>query len=178
VIAEFDHPLWCRTMRSCRQLSVSVMRVACRGRRRGPMRSRARGSAFEDTLTWLAGHDAAGLAHDELEARLDVDAREPLRVLLQDHLDLRAEREVRVEQVACAEGVRRGCAEAEHRRRLATVFGEVGVSRIAYRARGRENLCPADALLNLPAEKHSHGLRRCHAGSDRQEHVAHRQRRR
>lgn len=133
---------------------------------------------FEDTLTWLAGHDAAGLAHDELEARLDVDAREPLRVLLQDHLDLRAEREVRVEQVACAEGVRRGCAEAEHRRRLATVFGEVGVSRIAYRARGRENLCPADALLNLPAEKHSHGLRRCHACSDRQEHVADRERRR
>jgi len=40
------------------------------------------------------------------------------------------------------------------------VFGEVGVSRIAYRARGQENLCPADALLNLPAEKHSHGLRR------------------
>jgi len=36
------------------------------------------------------------------------------------------------------------------------------VSRIAYRARGRGqgNLCPADALLNLPVEKHSHGLRR------------------
>ncbi len=115
---------------------------------------------FEDTLTWLDGQDAAGLAHGELEARLDVDARELLRLLLQDHLDLRAEREVRVEQVACAEGVRRGCAEAGHRRRLATVFGEVGVSRIAYRARGQENLCPADALLNLPAEKHSHGLRR------------------
>jgi hypothetical protein len=34
------------------------------------------------------------------------------------------------------------------------------VSRIAYRARGQRNLCPADALLNLPVEKHSHGLRR------------------
>ncbi|MCA1698342.1 MAG: ISKra4 family transposase [Actinobacteria bacterium] len=115
---------------------------------------------FEDTVTWLDGQDAAGLAHGELEARLELDARELYRLLLQDHLDLRAQREIRIEQVACADRVRRGCVEAGHRRRLATVFGEVGVSRIAYRARGRENLCPADALLNLPVEKHSHGLRR------------------
>ncbi|HEY5986122.1 MAG TPA: ISKra4 family transposase, partial [Streptosporangiaceae bacterium] len=45
-----------------------------------------------------------------------------------------------------------------HDRGLATVFGEVTVARIAYRARGRANLYPADAALNLPAEKHSHGL--------------------
>ncbi len=32
--------------------------------------------------------------------------------------------------------------------------------RIAYRQRGRCNLYPADGMLNLPAEKHSHGLRR------------------
>ena len=40
------------------------------------------------------------------------------------------------------------------------MFGEVSVSRMAYRAPGRANLHPADAELNLPAEKHSHGLRR------------------
>jgi len=40
------------------------------------------------------------------------------------------------------------------------VFGEVEVKRLAYRARGAENLYPADAQLNLPAEKHSHGIRR------------------
>ena len=45
--------------------------------------------------------------------------------------------------------------------RLSTCsFGEVEVRRLGYRARGRENLYPADAQLNLPAEKHSHGMRR------------------
>jgi len=36
----------------------------------------------------------------------------------------------------------------------------VGVSRLAYRHLGASNLHPADAALNLPAELHSHGLRR------------------
>jgi hypothetical protein len=43
---------------------------------------------------------------------------------------------------------------------LATVFGEVEVTRLAYSRRGQANLYPADAALNLPAERHSHGLRR------------------
>jgi hypothetical protein len=34
------------------------------------------------------------------------------------------------------------------------------VSRIAYRSPGRSNVHPLDAVLNLPEEKHSHGLRR------------------
>ncbi len=33
------------------------------------------------------------------------------------------------------------------------------MNRLAYRANGRANLHPADAVLNLPAERHSHGLR-------------------
>ena len=47
-----------------------------------------------------------------------------------------------------------------HRRRLTSVFGEVVVDRLAYRRRGHHNLHPADAVLNLPPESHSHGLRR------------------
>jgi hypothetical protein len=43
---------------------------------------------------------------------------------------------------------------------LGTVFGEVIVSRMAYRAPGHRNLHPADAALNLPVERHSHGLRK------------------
>src|SRR5487761_1279271 len=34
------------------------------------------------------------------------------------------------------------------------------VPRIAYRSPGRPNVCPLDAALNLPEEKHSHGLRK------------------
>jgi hypothetical protein len=43
---------------------------------------------------------------------------------------------------------------------LETVFGTVSVERLAYRAPGVGNLHPADAALNLPVERHSHGLRK------------------
>jgi hypothetical protein len=115
---------------------------------------------FAGRVEWLAGGEAAGLEHGELEARLELDARELFRQLYQDHLDLRAARERRLDAVTGSDGARRGCAERGHGRPLRTVFGEVRVGRIAYRSRGHQNLCPADAALNLPLERHSHGLRR------------------
>jgi hypothetical protein len=124
--------------------------------------SRAR---FEGLLGWLEGEEAAGLTAAELEDHVQARGRELLRGLLQDHLDLRAAREERLEEVAGADGVTRTRAETGHTRPLATVFGEVTVTRIAYRAPGAANLHPADAALNLPAEKHSHGLRK-HAAAE------------
>jgi len=115
---------------------------------------------FDVVTGWLSGEEAGVLAHAELEDRLEVDARELFRQLLQDHLDLRADREERIEGVADCEGVRRPSAEAGHERSLLTVFGEVRARRVGYRERGRCNLYPADGALNLPREKHSHGLRR------------------
>jgi hypothetical protein len=115
---------------------------------------------FEETLEWLAGVEAGGLGHGELEERLQLQARELFRLLYQDHLDLRAEREQRIEGVVEADGTSHGSVEHGHQRPLSTVFGRVRVRRLAYRARGRQNLCPADAALNLPIEQHSHGLRR------------------
>ena len=55
------------------------------------------------------------------------------------------------------------CARARKEagtRPLVTKFGQVTVSRIAYRSPGRPNVHPLDAALNLPEEKHSHGLRK------------------
>lgn len=114
---------------------------------------------FEDIAGWLAGTEAASLAHGELEDGLDRRGRELLRRLLQDHLDLRAQREERVE-VADADGVAHASVEAGHTRALTTVFGTVAVERLAYRHRGSANLHPGDGALNLPTERHSHGLRR------------------
>ena len=108
---------------------------------------------------FLSGEEAGALTHDELESRLDVDGRELIRQLYQDHLDLRAEREQRAKVVIDAEALVHGAAEPGHRRRLETIFGPVGVTRLAYRAKGAENLHLADAALNLPGEVHSHGLR-------------------
>jgi len=115
---------------------------------------------FEGLISFLGGSESGALEHAELEARLERDARELVRGLLQDHLTVRELREPRLVEVTDTGGVAHRHLEAGHERPLATVFGEVRVRRVAYRARGRRNLCPADAALNLPVERHSHGLRR------------------
>lgn len=115
---------------------------------------------FEAELVWLAGAEAAGLSHGELEDRLLINSRELYRRLLDEHLAVRAEQEARIADVRDAGGERHANLEDGHQRPLHSVFGEVVVRRIAYRARARCNLYPADGALNLPVEQHSHGLRR------------------
>jgi hypothetical protein len=114
----------------------------------------------EGLIGWLDGADSAGLSHGELEDQLTVRGRELQRQFLQDHLDLRAVREERLPEVIGQDQVTRRYAEFGHERLLATVFGQVSVCRIAYRAKGADSRYPADAALNLPAGKYSHGLRR------------------
>ena len=115
---------------------------------------------FEQTLEWLDGSDARELEHSELEHQLDRRGRELLRRMLQDHLTVRAGTERRLAAAVDSDGVTHGAVEAGHHRCLASIFGEVDVQRMAYRHRGHPNLHPADGLLNLPVERHSHGLRR------------------
>lgn len=120
-------------------------------------RSRA---CFEEIVAKLAGPQTSGHTHAQLEEFLhNGEGRELLRTLYQDRLDLQAAREQR-QHVTDAEGVQRTRVERGHQRGLATLFGQVTVTRMAYRAPGVANLYPADAALSLPAGKHSHGLRR------------------
>ena len=100
------------------------------------------------------------MTHAELEDELESRGRELLRRMLQDHLTLRAATEPRLAAVADDAGVVHAAVETGHGRTLASVFGPVQVERLAYRHRGHQNLHPADAALNLPVERHSHGLRR------------------
>jgi len=125
---------------------------------------------LERIVDWLGGADADGLEHSELECRLESDGRELVRLLLQDHLDLRACREQRLDGVCDEQEVKRRAVESDHRRALQSVFGEVSVARLAYRQRGEQNRYVADGVLNLPEERASHGVRRlaaveCAAGS-------------
>ncbi len=115
---------------------------------------------FGELEDWMASAEAAGLQHGELEEQVDVRGRGLLLRLLQDRLDLTAAQEERRQDVAGADGVVRTRAERGRERPLMTKFGQVTVSRIAYRSPGRPNVCPLDAALNLPEEKHSHGLRK------------------
>ncbi len=120
-------------------------------------RSQAR---FAGLVEWVAGEQALGLEHSELETRLAEDARGLARQVLQDQLDLRARVEQRADGVIGADATPRRAVERGHERDLQTVLGEVQVTRLAYRAAGSENLYPADARLNLPPVRHSHGVRR------------------
>jgi hypothetical protein len=99
---------------------------------------------FTEVLGWLEGPDAAALSHAELEDSLDARGRELLRRMFQDHLSLRAVTEKRLRGVLDAQARAYGAAEAGHHQPLATVFGEVEVTRLAYRRRGQPNLYPAD----------------------------------
>ena len=114
---------------------------------------------FAKIRGFLAGDTAATLEHSELEDYIHTEGFELLRLLLQDHFDLRAVSEERLAEVVDAGGVPRGAVEAGHERPLTTIVGTIVVDRFAYRRRGEENLYPADAALNLPDEVHSHGLR-------------------
>ena len=87
---------------------------------------------FAQMEEWLDGPQAARLEHAALEQRRD--------------------------RVTGPDGIARTRAEAGHSRPLSSVFGQVTVSRIAYRAPGARNVYPADAELNLPPGRHSHGL--------------------
>jgi len=115
---------------------------------------------FDTVVAFLDSDEAAGMEHAELEDNLHQRSRELFRRLFQDHLDRRAQREERLDAVSGADGADRANVEAGHHRGLLTVFGAVEVERLAYRCAGRPNLHPADGALNLPVERHSHGLRR------------------
>jgi hypothetical protein len=119
--------------------------------------SRAR---FDTIVDWLAADSTAVMTHAEVEERVHTEGMAMLCQLVQDSIDLRAARETRLQEVVDVDGYPRGTAEPGHQRALLTRFGPVTVTRIAYRARQRGNLHPADAVLNLPPEQHSHGLRR------------------
>lgn len=114
---------------------------------------------FERLVSKLSGADTAQLDHGDVERVIESEGREVLRRLMQDHLDLRAERErSTVVPMRGADGVER-TEKRPGRRALGTLFGDVGVRRLALFKRGESGgLRPLDALLNLPKGKYSEGV--------------------
>lgn len=106
----------------------------------------------------LSSADMTRKPHSDLEAFVEAEGREWARLMLEDHLRLRAAMEQRVE-VVDSEGLeRRSVRDSE--RHLETVVGTVAVPRKSYQAPGSQDLHPMDAALNLPRELFSHGVRR------------------
>lgn len=125
-----------------------------------PARFTASRKAFEELLAKLAGADAAKLEHGEVESLVSCEGTELMRLLVQDHLSLRA---LRSRESLCAmEGADREVrGQVRHSKRtLGTLFGDVEVLRPTLVQRGVPGgLCPLDAELNMPKKKYSHGVR-------------------
>lgn len=115
-------------------------------------------AAFEELVVALSGSAALGMDHAGLEEQVVVQGREIQRLLLQEHLDLRAQAERRVE-VRGEDGVRRTPTRCRARR-LTSVVGDVVVERRLYEAASCDYRAPLDATLNLPRESYSLGVRR------------------
>ena len=105
----------------------------------------------------LSGAGAAVMTLEAMEELVVVRGRELLRALYQFGLDAGADAEVRLREVAGADGVRRTPSGRDHARALVTTVGEVKVRRIGYRpkVKGVPALFPRDAVLNLPPRCYS-----------------------
>jgi hypothetical protein len=113
---------------------------------------------FSAMLAWAA-EDAAGLDHGDRETAIGESGRELQRRLLEATFAIDSAREERITQVTSAAGIRHGSVETGHDRGLASVFGPVRVTRLAYRNRREPNLYPADARQVLPDDPYSLGMR-------------------
>jgi hypothetical protein len=113
---------------------------------------------FSRMLTWAAG-DAAGVDHGEREKVLSESGRELQRRLLQATFELDCAREERVSHLTSAAGIRHGGVEKGHSRGVASIFGPVRATRLAYRNAREANLYPADARWMLPEDPYSLGMR-------------------
>ena len=113
---------------------------------------------FASLVAELGSVDSDSWTHATLEDHLSERSRELMRQLYQDRLDSQARGEQRHAGVVGADQVPRTRVEHGHQRGLSTVFGEVTLTRNAYRAPKTLNLYPMDDVLNLPAGKYSDGL--------------------
>jgi hypothetical protein len=114
---------------------------------------------FGPIVDWLIEDKRRWLSHDEVERHIQDQGRQLLRLLYQDHLDLRGQREPRQRVVKGSNGESRFRSE-DSSREVCTIFGEVTTGGLAYRKEGCGNLHSADCVLNLPKNKYSHELPR------------------
>ena len=100
------------------------------------------------------------MTHSEVEALIRDDGRELLRLLFQDHVDLRGAREQAAARLCVVgqDGVQRPHAR-DATLKLTTLVGDITVPRIGYSQRGHGSRFPTDAALNLPRDHYSLGVR-------------------
>src|SRR3989442_12119792 len=105
---------------------------------------------FIEMTTHLSVMSKGDETHSEIEAYLETDGRELLRLLLQEHLDNQGCGRV-AEVVRGSDGVGRSHKRDHMETGSKSVFGAVRVARTGYNQRGGSGLFTHDAQLYLPA---------------------------
>lgn len=113
---------------------------------------------LEDLIAELSG-SSSELTADGLEGLVEGKGREVLRSLLAAAVELRSLKEQRRESVTGDDGVERNHVRPL-KRSLTTQFGDIDVSRLAYRQRDVDSRMPLDAELSLPEDLYSYRVRR------------------
>jgi hypothetical protein len=114
---------------------------------------------FVEITSHLNAKTQGEQTHSDIEAYLETDGRELLRLLLQEHLDQQGPGRVG-EAVRGADGVVRSHKRDHMETGYKSVFGAVRVARTGYSRRGVSSLFPRDAQLNLPRQSYSHRLQK------------------
>lgn len=98
------------------------------------------------------------MKHSSIENIITVDGRELQRRLFEEHINLRDIGNIG-EYIIGSDCVKR-THKREHERTIICIFGKITIKRLGYGAKGCKSLFPKDAILNLPEESYSHGIRR------------------
>jgi hypothetical protein len=120
------------------------------------------GSAFSDLEAWASCEEAMGLPLSDVEDEVVSRGREALRLLLQEHIDKRAEAES-VEDAVQIKGVNGQVLLSHHlirTRKQRTTLGPVAVERVGYGYPGESTVFPLDENLQLPALIYSYPLQK------------------
>lgn len=96
--------------------------------------------------------------HGEIEKEIKEDGYEIMRLLLQGHMDIRAENEIELGSVK-HRNVEHNYIRNNCTRTLTSIFGKVTVSRKGYSACGNDSIYPQDSSLNLSVDQYSDGLK-------------------
>jgi hypothetical protein len=110
-------------------------------------------------ITQLESARYANCEHGEIEQYIRKEGDEVLRRLFQGYLDQKTSNESRLPFVTSAIGEKLNHVRTQTTQKLATLFGEVTVTRISYSQRQQASQFPLDAELNLPGDKFSDGVR-------------------
>jgi len=113
---------------------------------------------YLELARYLQSAKTSVITISDLEKLLSGEGRELMRRLLEEHLLVRGYGDI-CKSIVGSDGIERSYKQCRQRS-LITIFGKVTIKRMGYSYPGKTSLFPLDAILNLPADIYSLGLKK------------------